>query len=80
MMPVVVFLQFVEVAVSVLGCVDVVQGIVANIVGHVPDEEEAPEEGWYDGIAERNHLCHCFQADKKSANSQEGRVDQSVPE
>ena len=44
MMPVVVFLQFVEIAVSVLGRVDVVQGIVTNIVSHVPDEEETPEK------------------------------------
>lgn len=77
-MLVVVLLQCVEVAIGMLGGIDVVQGVVADIICHVSDEEEAPEEGGNDGIAERDHLFHRVESEDESAHCQEGRIDQSV--
>ena len=33
-----------------LGCVDVVQGVVRNVVDHVSYQEERPEIGVQDGV------------------------------
>lgn len=42
-MLVMVFLQFSEPPSAVFGGIDMMQGVVANIVGHVAEEEEGPK-------------------------------------
>lgn len=77
-MLVVVLLQHVEVALGVLGGVDVVEGVVADVVGHVADQEEGPEDCREDGITDDYDLRDGLQPDDEGANSEEGRVDQSI--
>lgn len=58
MMLIVVFLQLVEVASLVLSCIDMVQGIVANIVKAIPNLKESPEERSKDRALKFDNLAN----------------------
>lgn len=51
---------------------------MADIVGHVSDQEEGPEDGGEDGVADHDDFCHCLKADYEGANCQERGIDQSI--
>lgn len=57
MVPVVVLLQFVEPTSAVLGGVDVMQGVVRQIIGQVADKEGRPEESEVDRILNGNYFA-----------------------
>jgi len=62
----------------VVGCVDVVKRVVSDIIAHVADEEESPENCKTDWIADWDQFSHKSSTHEESHDCQSGRIDQSI--
>jgi hypothetical protein len=51
---------------------------MGDIVTHISDEEECPEDGETDRISNRYHFGHEGLADKEGDYGQSGRINQSI--
>lgn len=70
-----VFLEFVEPAALVGSGVDVVQSVVRNVVGDVPDQHERPETRVQDRVGYDDDV-HQERNDHQEINHQEHRAGQ----
>lgn len=73
-----VLLQLVEPPAFVLRGVDVVQRIVHQIVGHVPDRQEGPEKGKQGRVSDGQELCDQRENDGRLHHEQHWGMDQSI--
>lgn len=80
MVLVVVLLQLVEVVALGLASIDVVQCVVAGIIGCVAQVEEGPEDGRNEWVVEAHHPPYCEVA-QGDYDQEEGRwQDEAVAE
>lgn len=80
MVLVVVLLQFVEPSSLAVGGIDVVQGVVHEVIAKITDSEGDPEKGKYYRVADWNYL-YCQRKQKVQLNHhQNRRVHQSLSE
>lgn len=78
MVLIVVLLQPVEVGAWILAGIGVVQGVVDDVVGHVADQVEGPEERKQNGVLYRNHLNQRCPAYQNGDDGQEWGEDEAV--